>query len=49
MDASTVCLQRQDKWLVAREEEGVNSLWPELAAAARTLQATTPEVDLLLV
>ena len=34
---------------VGREEEGVNSLLPELAAVARTPQATPPEVDLLLV
>jgi ribonuclease HI len=32
---------------VGREEEGVNSLRPEFAAVARTLQATPPEVDLL--
>ncbi len=30
-----------------REEEGVSSLRPELAAIARTLQATSVEVDLL--
>jgi ribonuclease HI len=50
MGAGSVCLQRQDKCLVVRvgpEEEGVNSLRPELAAVARTLQATSPEVDLL--
>jgi hypothetical protein len=32
---------------VGREEEGVNSLRPELAVIARTLQATPPGVDLL--
>ena len=32
---------------VGREEEGVNSLRPESAASARTLQDTPPEVDLL--
>jgi ribonuclease HI len=32
---------------VGREEEGVSSLRPELAAIARTLQATSLEVDLL--
>jgi ribonuclease HI len=50
MGAGGVCLQRQDKCLVVRvgrEEEGVNSLRPELAAVARTLQATPPEIDLL--
>ena len=52
MGAGSVCLQRQDKCLVVRvgrEEEGVNSLLSELAAVARTPQATPPEVDLLLV
>jgi hypothetical protein len=42
MGAGSVCLQRQDKCLVVRvgrQEEGVNSLRPELAAVARTLQA----------
>jgi hypothetical protein len=46
MGAGSVCLQLQDKYLVVqlgREEEGVNSLQPELGAVARTLQ----EVDLL--
>ena len=49
MGAGSVCLHRQNKCLVVRvgrEEEGANSL-PELAAVARTLQATPPEVDLL--
>ena len=32
---------------MGREEEGVSSLRPELAAIARTLQATALEVDLL--
>ena len=32
---------------VGREEEGVSSLRPELAAIARTLQATPVESDLL--
>jgi hypothetical protein len=32
---------------VGREEEGVSSLRPELAVIARTLQATSVEVDLL--
>ena len=32
---------------VGREEEGVSSLRPELAAIARTLQATALEADLL--
>ena len=32
---------------VGREERGVNSLRPELAAMARTLQATPQGVDLL--
>ena len=48
---SSVFLQQQSKYLevrVGREEEGVNSLRPELAAMAGTLQATPPGVDLLL-
>jgi hypothetical protein len=48
--AGSVCLQRLDKCLVVRvgrKEEGVNSLRLELAAVARTLQATPPEVNLL--
>ena len=32
---------------MGREEEGVSSLRPELAVIARTLQATSVEVDLL--
>jgi hypothetical protein len=49
MGAGSVCLQQQSKYLkvrVGREEEGVNSLRPELAAMARTLQATPSGVDL---
>ena len=52
MGTGSVCLQRQDKCLVVRvgrEEEGVNSLRPELAAVARTLEASPPKVDILLV
>jgi hypothetical protein len=48
MGAGSVCLQQQSKYLevrVGREEEGVNSLRPELAAMARTLQATPSGVD----
>jgi hypothetical protein len=48
--AGSACLQQQSKYLevrVGREEEGVNSLRPELAAMARTLQATPSWVDLL--
>ena len=50
MGAGSVCLQQQSKYLevrVGREEEGVNSLRPELAAMTRTLQATPSGVDLL--
>ena len=50
MGAGSVCLHRQDKCLVVRvgrEEEGANTLRPELAAVARTLQATPLEIDLL--
>jgi hypothetical protein len=51
MGAGSVCLQQQSKHLevrVGREEEGVNSLRPELTAAmASTLEATPPGVDLL--
>ncbi len=50
MGAGSVCFQRPDRNLVVRvgrEEEGVSSLRPELAAIARTLQATSAEVDLL--
>jgi ribonuclease HI len=50
MGAGSVCLQRHGCSLtvrVGREEEGVSSLRPELAAIARTLQATPVESDLL--
>ena len=50
MGAGSVCVQRPGRNLVVRvgrEEEGVSSLRPELAAIARTLQATSAEVDLL--
>ena len=50
MGAGSVCLQRPGCSLivrVGREEEGVSSLRPELAAIARTLQATPEESDLL--
>ena len=50
MGAGSVCLQRPGHSLtvrVGREEEGVSSLRPELAAIARTLQATPVESDLL--
>jgi hypothetical protein len=50
MGASSVCLQQQSNYLqvrVGREEEGIKSLRPELAAMARTLQATPPGGDLL--
>ena len=50
MGAGSVCLQRAGCSLtvrVGREEEGVSSLRPELAAIARTLQATPVESDLL--
>jgi ribonuclease HI len=50
MGAGSVCLQRPGRNLtvrVGREEEGVSSLRPELAAIARTLQATALETDLL--
>ena len=51
MGAGSVCFQRPGRSLVVRvgrEEEGVSSLRPELAAIARTLQATSQlEVDLL--
>jgi ribonuclease HI len=50
MGAGSVCFQRPGRNLVVRvgrEEEGVSSLRPELAAIARTLQATALEVDLL--
>jgi len=50
MGAGSVCLQRPGCSLIVRvdrEEEGVSSLRPELAAIARTLQATPEESDLL--
>ena len=50
MGAGSVCFQRPGRNLVVRvgrEEEGASSLKPELAAIARTLQATSVEVDLL--
>ena len=50
MGAGSVCLQRPGCNLVVRvgrEEEGVSSLRPELAAIARTLQAIPLETDLL--
>ena len=50
MGAGSICLQRPACNLVVRvgrEEEGVSSLRPELAAMARTLQAAPAESDLL--
>jgi len=50
MGAGSVCLQQQGRHLeikVGRGEEGVSSLRPELAALARTLQATSAGTDLL--
>jgi hypothetical protein len=50
MGAGSVCLQRPGCSLivrVGREEEGVISLRPELAAIDRILQATPVESDLL--
>ena len=50
MGAGSVCFQRPGRNLavrVGREEEGVSSLRPELAAIARTSQATSLEVYLL--
>jgi ribonuclease HI len=50
MGAGSVCLQRPGLSLtvrVGREEEGVSSLRAELAAIARTLQATPVASDLL--
>jgi ribonuclease HI len=50
MGAGSVCFQRPGCNLVVRvgrEEEGVSSLRPELAAIARTLQTTSVEVHLL--
>ena len=49
MGAGSVCFQRLDLNLEvreSREEEGISSLRPELAAIARTLQATSLEADL---
>ena len=48
--AGSVCFQRPGRTLevrVGREEEGISSLRPELAAIARTLQALPLETDLL--
>jgi hypothetical protein len=50
MGAGSVCFQRPGRNLevrVGREEEGISSLRPELAAIARTLQALPLETDLL--
>ena len=50
MGAGSICLQRPTCNLVVRvgrEEEGVSSLRPELAAMARTLQAAPAESDLI--
>ena len=50
MGAGSVCFQRPGRNLavrVGRGEDGVSSLRLELAAIARTLQATSLEVDLL--
>jgi hypothetical protein len=50
MGAGTICFQQPGCNLVVRvgrEEEGVSSLRQELAVIARTLQATSVEVDLL--
>jgi ribonuclease HI len=50
MGAGSVCRQQQGRHLevkVGREEEGVSSLRPKLAALARTLQATSAGTDLL--
>ena len=50
MGTGSVSLQEQDRHLevkVGREEEGVSSMRPELAALARTLQATSAGTDLL--
>ena len=46
----SVCFQRPGRNLevrVGREEEGISSLRPELAAIDRTLQATSLAADLL--
>jgi hypothetical protein len=50
LGAGSLCFQRPGRNLVVRvgrEEEGASSLRPELAVIARTLQATSVEVDLL--
>ena len=50
MGAGSVCFQRPGRTLevrVGREEEGISTLRPELAAIARTLQALPLETDLL--
>jgi len=50
MGAGSICLQRPTCNLVVRvgrEEEGVSSLRPELAAMARTLKAAPAESDLI--
>jgi ribonuclease HI len=49
MGAGSVCFQRPSRNLAVRmgREEGVSSLRLELAAIARTLQATSVDVDLL--
>jgi ribonuclease HI len=50
MGAGSVCFQQQGRHLevrVGREEEGTTSLRLELAALARTLQATSDRTDLL--
>lgn len=50
MGAGSVCHQRPEVHLVTRvgrEEEGISSLRPELAAVARTLQRVPRGVDLL--
>ena len=50
MGAGSVCLQQQSKYLqvqVGQEEEGVNSLQPELTVMVHTLQDTPPGVDMI--
>jgi ribonuclease HI len=50
MGAGSVCFQQQGRHLevrLGREAEGTTSLRPELAALARTLQATSDGTDLL--
>ena len=51
MGAGSVCLQQQGRHLEVKvgREEGVSSIRPELAALARTLQATSTGTDLLYV